>query len=103
MADNAKTIITQAASKYGIDPKILWGLYGTETGFGKNVTPSSAGAVGPFQFEPSTAQSLGVNPYNFKSAAYGAARYLAQYKSRGVGGCCPRITLVLRGDTSRGM
>jgi hypothetical protein len=27
-----------------------------------------------------------VNPYNFRSAAYGAARYLAQFKSRGVRG-----------------
>jgi hypothetical protein len=64
----------------------LIGLYGTETSFGKNVSTSSAGAVGPFQFEPATAKSLGVNPYDFKSAAFGAARYLAQYKSRGVGG-----------------
>lgn len=62
------------------------GLYGTETGFGKNVTTSSAGAVGPFQFEPATAKSMGVNPYDFKSAAEGAARYLSQYKGRGVGG-----------------
>ncbi len=85
MAD-AKAVITQAASKYGIDPKILWGLYGTETSFGKNTSTSSAGAVGPFQFEPGTAKSLGVNPNDFKSAAFGAARYLAQYKSRGVGG-----------------
>ncbi len=85
MAD-AKAIVTQAAQKYGIDPKILWGLYGTETSFGKNVSTSSAGAVGPFQFEPATAKSLGVNPYDFKSAAFGAARYLAQYKGRGVGG-----------------
>jgi hypothetical protein len=83
---NAKAIVTEAASKYGIDPKILWGLYGTETNFGHDVKASSAGAVGPFQFEPATARSLGVNPYDFKSAAVGAARYLAQYKGRGVGG-----------------
>jgi hypothetical protein len=85
MADQ-KAIITQAAQKYGIDPKILYGLYGTETSFGKNVSRSSAGAVGPFQFLPSTAKSLGVNPYDFKSAAFGAAKYLSQYKGRGVGG-----------------
>jgi hypothetical protein len=85
MADQ-KAVISEAASKYGIDPKILWGLYGTETSFGKNVSRSSAGAVGPFQFLPSTAQSMGVNPNDFKSAAFGAARYLSQYKGRGVGG-----------------
>lgn len=29
---------------------------------------------------------MGVNPYDFKSAAYGAARYLSQYRGRGVAG-----------------
>lgn len=86
MAENQKAIITQAAQKYGVDPKILWGLYGTETSFGHNLSTSSAGAEGPFQFEPGTARSLGVNPHDFKSAAFGAARYLAQYKSRGTAG-----------------
>src|SRR5438477_6080798 len=81
-----KAIITEAAHHYGIDPKILWGLYGTETSFGKNVSRSSAGAVGPFQFLPSTARGMGVNPNDFRSAAFGAARYLSQYKGRGVGG-----------------
>ncbi len=83
---NDKQIITEAARKYGVSPKLLWGLYGTETSFGKNVSRSSAGAVGPFQFLPSTARGMGVNPYNFKSAAYGAARYLSQYKTRGTAG-----------------
>jgi Transglycosylase SLT domain len=86
MSESQKAIVTQAAQKYGIDPKILWGLYGTETSFGKDLSTSSAGAEGPFQFEPSTAKSLGINPHDFKSAAYGAARYLSQYKSRGVAG-----------------
>ncbi len=85
MAD-AKAIVTEAANRYGVSPSVLWGLYGTETNFGKNVKASSAGAVGPFQFEPATARGMGVNPYDFKSAAFGAARYLSQYKSRGVGG-----------------
>ncbi len=83
---NDKQIITQAAQRYGVDPKILWGLYGTESSFGHNPSTSSAGAVGPFQFLPSTAKGMGVDPYNFKSAAFGAARYLSQYKNRGVGG-----------------
>ncbi len=83
---NEKQIITAAARKYGVNPKVLWGLYGTETNYGKNKNTSSAGAVGPFQFLPSTAKGMGVDPYNFKSAAYGAAKYLSQYKSRGVGG-----------------
>jgi transglycosylase-like protein with SLT domain len=81
-----KAVITAAAQKYGIEPKILYGIYGTETSFGKDVSTSSAGAVGPFQIEPGTAKSLGIDPYDFKQAAYGAARYLSQYKSRGVAG-----------------
>jgi hypothetical protein len=85
-AANPKAIVAEAAGKYGISPSILWGLYGTETSFGKDVSTSSAGAVGPFQFEPATAKGLGVDPYDFKSAAFGAAKYLSQYKSRGVGG-----------------
>jgi hypothetical protein len=79
-------IIRRAASRAGIKPSVLWGLYGVETSYGRNVGPSSAGAVGPFQFLPGTARSLGINPLNFRQAANGAARYLAQYKSRGVRG-----------------
>jgi len=65
---------------------VLWGVYGAETDFGRNLSTSSAGAQGPFQFMPSTAAGMGVNPHNFGSAAKGAARYLAQYKSRGKAG-----------------
>jgi hypothetical protein len=81
-----KQIVSQAAQRYGIPPALLWGVYGTESGFGRNLGPSSAGAVGYFQFEPSTAASMGVNPYDFASAANGAAKYLSQYKGRGVAG-----------------
>lgn len=76
-------IITNAARSAGINPAILWGLYGAESNFGHNKNTSTAGAVGPFQFLPSTARGMGVDPYNFKQAAFGAARYLAQYKGRG--------------------
>jgi hypothetical protein len=86
MAESAKAIVTEAAQKYGIRPDVLWGLYGTETSFGKDVSTSSAGAVGPFQFEPGTAKSLGINPYNFKQAAFGAAKYLSEFRSRGTAG-----------------
>jgi Transglycosylase SLT domain len=87
MAADAKAIITQAAVAHGVNPAILYGLYGTETGFGADVKPSSAGALGPFQLEPGTARSLGVkNPSNFVEAANGAAKYLAEFKGRGVGG-----------------
>lgn len=86
-AESPKAIIAEAASRHGIDPALLWGVFGTETSFGKDVKASSAGAVGPLQLEPATAQSLGVrNPNDLAEAANGAAKYLAEFKSRGVGG-----------------
>ncbi len=86
-APSPKAIITEAAQRHGIDPALEWGVFGTETSFGKDVTRSAAGALGPLQLEPETARSLGVkNPNNLREAAEGAAKYLAQFKSRGVGG-----------------
>lgn len=81
-----KALIAAAAKKYGIDPAILWGLYGAESNFGKNLGPSSAGARGPFQFMPETAKAYGIDPMNFKQAAFAAAKYLGTYKSRGTAG-----------------
>jgi membrane-bound lytic murein transglycosylase B len=75
--------VQAAARKYGIAASTLWGVYGTESDFGRNLGPSSKGARGPFQFLPSTAQELGVNPMDFDSAVDGAARYL---KSLGADG-----------------
>lgn len=79
-------IIEAAADRWNIAPRILYGLWGAETNFGRNTGPSSAGALGDFQFMPETARGMGVNPHNFRSAAFGAARYLSQYKDRGVRG-----------------
>jgi hypothetical protein len=81
-----RRIIRNAARSEGIKPRILWGLYGAETGFGENIQESSAGAQGPFQFMPETARGMGIDPHNFRQAAFGAARYLGQYKDRGVAG-----------------
>jgi hypothetical protein len=78
-------MIADAAGKSGISPAILYGVWGAESNFSMGPGPTSpAGAQGPFQFMPATAKSMGVNPANFRSAVYGAARYLGQYKSRGV-------------------
>ena len=43
---------------------------------------SAAGAIGLFQFLPATAEELGVNPRNPRSASFGAARYLTWTKGR---------------------
>lgn len=67
-----------AGAKYGIDPAILMGIAQIESGFGTNNGPSSAGAVGPMQFLPSTWASVypqgDIN--NVEDAVMGAAKYL---------------------------
>lgn len=77
-AEHAQRLLVGAAAlAAGISPTTLWGVYGTESGFGKNLGPSSAGAIGPFQFMPATARSEGLaNPMDFKTSAYASARYL---------------------------
>jgi hypothetical protein len=81
--------IYQAASaRYGLGPQgpaILAGINAVETGFGQNLGPSSAGAVGWMQFMPSTWESYGVDangdgvedPNNPEDAIFAAAGYLA--------------------------
>jgi hypothetical protein len=84
-AASAKAVITQAATAHGIDPAILWGVFGTETAYGADDKTSSAGAEGDLQLEPATARSLGVkNVNNLAEAANGAAKYLSEFKGRGV-------------------
>jgi hypothetical protein len=81
-----RTIINQAARRYGISPSILYGVWGAESNFGRNPGRSSKGAQGDFQFMPGTARSLGVRIGDFRSEAFGAAKYLSQYRSRGRAG-----------------
>lgn len=84
---NERQVVREAATQNGIRPSTLWGVYGTETSFGKDLATSGAGAEGPFQLMPGTARELGVkDPHNFVEAAHGAAKYLAQFKSRGLAG-----------------
>jgi hypothetical protein len=78
-------ITAAAAKKYGVDPKILWGMYGNETAFGTNLNTSSAGAQGYMQFMPGTARSYGVNVRSFKSSMYGAAHYIHDLLSKNGG------------------
>ena len=80
--------ISSAASAYGVPESILWGVYGIETDFGRNISTSSAGAVGAFQFLPSTAKGFGYPLTNsptyaqFWQQAQGAAKYLQQLKQQ---------------------
>lgn len=78
-----KYLITQAANKYHVPFGIMAGVYGIETDFGKNVAVSSAGAIGPFQFLPSTAQQYSYpqtnnpNAQQFGQQADATAHYLS--------------------------
>jgi len=92
----AEKAIAKAAEKYKVNPTYLWGIYGTETAFGTDVKTSSAGAKGPFQFEPETAKEygypLGVNENGitnwtaFQQQANAAARFLAAHGATPSGG-----------------
>ncbi|HZD88416.1 MAG TPA: lytic transglycosylase domain-containing protein, partial [Gaiellaceae bacterium] len=74
-----------AGAAYGIPWQVLAAINQVESNFGRNMGPSSAGAVGWMQFMPSTWVEWGVDangdgvadPWNPYDAVYAAARYLA--------------------------
>jgi cell wall-associated NlpC family hydrolase len=74
-----------AGASYGIPWEVLAAINKVETGFGRNLGPSSAGAVGWMQFMPSTWARWGIDangdgvadPDNPTDAIFSAARYLA--------------------------
>jgi transglycosylase-like protein with SLT domain len=80
-----RTIWQAAGSTYGIPWEVLAAINKVETGFGRNLGPSSAGAVGWMQFMPSTWARWGIDangdgvadPDNPTDAIFSAARYLA--------------------------
>ncbi|GAC1626304.1 MAG: hypothetical protein NVS4B9_17830 [Ktedonobacteraceae bacterium] len=69
-------VARQAAIRYGISPDNFVRQIQQESHFNPNAL-SPSGAVGIAQFLPSTAASLGVNPYDPVSALNGAARFMA--------------------------
>jgi murein DD-endopeptidase MepM/ murein hydrolase activator NlpD len=75
----------QAGATYGIPWQVLAAINRVESNFGRNMGPSSAGAVGWMQFMPDTWLRWGTDgdgdgiadPWNPYDAVYSAARYLA--------------------------
>jgi hypothetical protein len=76
-----------AAAQYELGqrgPAILAAIHFTESGFGENMGPSSAGALGQMQFMPATWAAYGVDangdgekdPFDAQDAIYSAANYL---------------------------
>jgi hypothetical protein len=89
-------IYQEAGAKYGIPWNVLAAIHKRETNFGKTTRPgdperknmiSSKGAIGPFQFLPSTWEAYGVDgngdgkadPWDVEDAAHAAARYLRDH------------------------
>jgi murein DD-endopeptidase MepM/ murein hydrolase activator NlpD len=79
------TLWHRAGATYGIPWQVLAAINKIESNFGRNMGPSSAGAVGWMQFMPSTwlrwgtdANGDGVaDPWTPEDAIFSAARYLA--------------------------
>jgi murein DD-endopeptidase MepM/ murein hydrolase activator NlpD len=75
----------RAGATYGIPWQVLAAINKVESNFGKNMGPSSAGAIGWMQFMPSTWDRWGMDadadgvsdPWNPQDAIFAAARYLA--------------------------
>jgi murein DD-endopeptidase MepM/ murein hydrolase activator NlpD len=80
----------QAGASYGIPWQVLAAINKIESNFGRNMGPSSAGAVGWMQFMPSTWLRWGTDatgdgiadPWDPEDAVYSAARYLAAAGAR---------------------
>lgn len=77
-------IYKQAARRYHVPWSVLAAINEIETDYGRNLSVSSAGALGWMQFMPETWQRWGVdadrdgtaNPYSPQDAIFAAARYL---------------------------
>ncbi len=80
----------RAGSAYGIPWQVLAAINKIESNFGRNMGPSSAGAVGWMQFMPDTWMRWGTDgngdsvsdPWNPEDAVFSAARYLAAAEGR---------------------
>ena len=79
-----------AGAAYGIPWQVLAAINKIESNFGRNMGPSSAGAVGWMQFMPDTWLRWGTDgngdgiadPWNPEDAIHSAARYLAAANGR---------------------
>lgn len=71
--------IIPASRTYGTAIRVLTGVMAIESGGNPFAVNPASGAAGLYQFLPSTAAAVGVNPYDPVSATDGAARYIHDY------------------------
>ena len=84
-ADELQSLWHRAGAAYGVPWQVLAAINKVESNFGRNMGPSSAGAVGWMQFMPDTWLRWGVDasgdgvadPWNADDAIFAAGRYLA--------------------------
>jgi len=94
----------QAGEGYGVPWQVLGAINKIESGFGQNMGPSSAGALGWMQFMPSTWMRWGMDgdgdgladPWDPEDAVYAAARYLAAAGAHDPGNATPHVTPAVR-------
>jgi len=80
-----QSVWRRAGAAYGVPWQVLAAINKIESNFGRNMGPSSAGAIGWMQFMPDTWLRWGVDadgdgtadPWNATDAVFSAARYLA--------------------------
>ena len=76
-----RQLARQDATNEGISADIFEKQINQESGFNPNAV-FPAGAIGIAQFMPSTAQSLGINPYDAVQSLSGAASLMSRYYTR---------------------
>ena len=88
--EELRALWLHAGASYGIPWQVLAAINKIESNFGRNMGPSSAGAVGWMQFMPDTWLRWGMDvngdgiadPWNPDDAIHAAARYLAAANGR---------------------
>jgi Transglycosylase SLT domain len=74
---DVQTLLSSAATKYGLDPDFVTSIAKAESNFNPNAV-SPKGATGVMQLMPETAKGLGVDPRDPSQNIDGGVRYLAK-------------------------
>ena len=74
-----QAVVEAAGAQFGLPHGMLTGVWGAESGFGANLGPSPAGALGPMQLMPANYRSANIDPNVLEQAAPEGAREIAAY------------------------